>query len=434
MSSKDNTSTGNPLVDELALYTELPESPPLHPMTPQDRDVLERIEEPTDETPLVDEEIEFDDKNELGVLCAGITEHEDAMAHNSSEADIEMSIAGSSIAKDVTADVLSADRNKRVSSSGDRETPGWLELDPACYHDLHRSQPAMSSEELGRFLDMRLQDSPDDTLHRYGTLVGESSSLLGQHSEKLLQGNGKGKVGSAEDWEDGEDEPTSEPAKEGKQHGSMFNRPSRPASHTSHDGRTETTTTETKDAMEKQRIFSKQSKSVPKEKSKSPPSTVAEELRLISFMQKRMAHWKEKLATKGEPTENNAKEAASDIMGFNASMLDREDYDQMIAERNTEKSTNSGEAEEKLSHHEQTTAITALLYGLSVLKAATPAQQHDMVSRLMHERVRRLQPALAFEMIALLLELDTPKLLTLSVDNDAFHEKVTKIARAWVLR
>jgi len=345
-----------------------------------------------------------------------------------------MSIAGSSIAKDVTADVLSADRNKRVSSSGDRETPGWLELDPACYHDLHRSQPAMSSEELGRFLDMRLQDSPDDTLHRYGTLVGESSSLLGQHSEKLLQGNGKGKVGSAEDWEDGEDEPTSEPAKEGKQHGSMFNRPSRPASHTSHDGRTETTTTETKDAMEKQRIFSKQSKSVPKEKSKSPPSTVAEELRLISFMQKRMAHWKEKLATKGEPTENNAKEAASDIMGFNASMLDREDYDQMIAERNTEKSTNSGEAEEKLSHHEQTTAITALLYGLSVLKAATPAQQHDMVSRLMHERVRRLQPALAFEMIALLLELDTPKLLTLSVDNDAFHEKVTKIARAWVLR
>jgi len=56
MSSKDNTSTGNPLVDELALYTELPESPPLHPMTPQDRDVLERIEEPTDETPLVDEE------------------------------------------------------------------------------------------------------------------------------------------------------------------------------------------------------------------------------------------------------------------------------------------------------------------------------------------------------------------------------------------
>ncbi|CAC9893739.1 unnamed protein product [Aureobasidium pullulans] len=151
-------------------------------------------------------------------------------------------------------------------------------------------------------------------------------------------------------------------------------------------------------------------------------------------MQKRMAHWKEKLATKGESAENDAKEAARDNMGFNASMLDREDYDQMIAERNTEKSTNSGEAEEKLSHHEQNTAITALLYGLSVLKAATPAQQHDMVSRLMHERVRRLQPALAFEMIALLLELDTSKLLTLSVDNDAFHEKVTKIARAWVLR
>ncbi|THW32551.1 hypothetical protein D6D22_09561 [Aureobasidium pullulans] len=433
MYSKDNTSTGNPLVDELALYTELPKSPPLHPMTPEDRDVLERIEEPTDDTRLVDEEIEFDDKNELGMLAAGITQHEDAMAHvsDSSEANIETSIAGSCIAKDNTIDVPSADRNEHVSSSGDRETPGWFELDPAYYHDLHRSQPAMSREELGRFLDMRLQDSPDDTLHRYGALGSESSSLLGQHSEKLLQGNGKEKVGSTEDWEG---EPTSEPAKEGKRYGSMFNRPSRPASHISHDGCTETITTETKDALEKQRISPKQIKSVPKEKSKSPPSTVAEELRLISFMQKRMAHWKEKLATKGESAENDAKEAARDNMGFNASMLDREDYDQMIAERNTEKSTNSGEAEEKLSHHEQNTAITALLYGLSVLKAATPAQQHDMVSRLMHERVRRLQPALAFEMIALLLELDTSKLLTLSVDNDAFHEKVTKIARAWVLR
>ncbi|KAG2162204.1 hypothetical protein VTO58DRAFT_106320 [Aureobasidium pullulans] len=430
MSSKDNTNIGNPHVDELALDTDMPKSPPLHPMTPEDRDVLERIEE-LEEERLADEETEFDDQDELGVLFAGITEHEDVMAHNSSEANFETSIAGSCIAKDNTIDVPSADRNEHASSSGDRETPGWFELDPAYYQDLHRSQPAMSSEELGRFLDMRLQDSPDDTLHRYGALGSESSSLLGQHSEKLLQGDGKEKVGSTEDWED---EPTSEPAKEGKRYGSMFNRPSRPASHISHDGRTETTTTETKDALEKQRISPKQIKSVPNERHKPPPSTVAEELRLISFMQKRMAHWKEKLATKGESTENNAKEAASDIMGFNASMLDREDYDQMIAERNTEKSTNSGEAEEKLSHHEQTTAITALLYGLSVLKAATPAQQHDMVSRLMHERVRRLQPALALEMIALLVELDTPKLLTLSVDNDAFHEKVTKIARAWVSR
>ncbi|THX73153.1 hypothetical protein D6D04_08690 [Aureobasidium pullulans] len=431
MSSKDSTSTGNSHVDELALDTELPKSPPLHPMTPEDRDVLERIEEPTDDTRLVDEETEFDDQDELGVLFAGITEHEDVMAHDSSEADIETPIAGSCIAKDNTIDVPSADRNEHASSSGDRETPGWVELDSAYYHDLHGSQPAVSREKLGRFLDMRLQDSPDDTLHGYGALGSESSSLLGQPSEKLVQGNGKEKVGSTEDWEG---EPTSEPAKKGKRYGSMFNRPSRPASHISHDGRTETTTTETKDALEKQRISPKQIKSVPKEKSKSPPSTVAEELRLISFMQKRMAHWKEKLATKGESAENDAKEAASDIMGFNASMLDREDYDQMIAERNTERSTHNGEAEEKLSHHEQTTAITALLYGLSVLKAATPAQQHDMVSRLMHERVRRLQPALAFEMIALLVELDTPKLLTLSVDNDAFHEKVTKIARAWVLR
>lgn len=55
MSSKDNTSTGNPLVDELALYTELPKSPPLHPMTPEDRDVLERIEE-LEEERLADEE------------------------------------------------------------------------------------------------------------------------------------------------------------------------------------------------------------------------------------------------------------------------------------------------------------------------------------------------------------------------------------------
>ena len=185
----------------------------------------------------------------------------------------------------------SADRNEHASSSGDRETTGWVELDPAYYHDLHRSQPAMSKEELGRFLDMRLQDSPDDTLHRYGALGSESSSLLGQHSEKLVQGNGKGRVGSAEDWEDREDEPTSEPAKEGKRYGSMFNRPSRPASHTSHHGRTETTTTETEDALEKQRISPKQSMSVPKEKSKSLPSTISEELRLISFIQKRMAHW-----------------------------------------------------------------------------------------------------------------------------------------------
>ena len=55
MSSKNNTSTGNPHVDELALDTELPESPPLHPMTPEDRDVLERIEE-LEEERLADEE------------------------------------------------------------------------------------------------------------------------------------------------------------------------------------------------------------------------------------------------------------------------------------------------------------------------------------------------------------------------------------------
>lgn len=55
MSSKNNTSTGNPHVDELALDTEMPKSPPLHPMTPEDRDVLERIEE-LEEERLIDEE------------------------------------------------------------------------------------------------------------------------------------------------------------------------------------------------------------------------------------------------------------------------------------------------------------------------------------------------------------------------------------------
>ena len=55
MSSKDNTNIGKPHVDELALDTEMPKSPPLHPMTPEDRDVLERIEE-LEEERLADEE------------------------------------------------------------------------------------------------------------------------------------------------------------------------------------------------------------------------------------------------------------------------------------------------------------------------------------------------------------------------------------------
>jgi len=55
MSLKDNASTGNSHVDELALDTELPKSPSLHPMTPEDRDVLERIEE-LEEERLADEE------------------------------------------------------------------------------------------------------------------------------------------------------------------------------------------------------------------------------------------------------------------------------------------------------------------------------------------------------------------------------------------
>lgn len=42
-----------------------------------------------------------------------------------------------------------------------------------------------------------------------------------------------------------------------------------------------------------------------------------------------------------------------------------------------------------------------------------------------------MQPSLPFEINALLLELDTQKLLTMSVDEDALHTRAKKVARTW---
>ncbi|KAG9641119.1 hypothetical protein KCU64_g12672, partial [Aureobasidium melanogenum] len=165
-------------------------------------------------------------------------------------------------------------------------------------------------------------------------------------------------------------------------------------------------------------------------------TTLKDETEVNKYLSERLQHWKEMLAAKKHSSPDNEGEQSlpSDILDFNASMLDREDYDQMLHSAATDKQWDKIASEptlDKVSSSEQSTAINALLYGLTVLKAAMPMQQHEMVTSLLHSKVRKMQPSLAFEMNALLLELDTQNLLKMSVDEDALHAKAKKVARAW---
>lgn len=154
------------------------------------------------------------------------------------------------------------------------------------------------------------------------------------------------------------------------------------------------------------------------------------------FLLKRLQHWKDTLAAKkrSSPDNENEQNLSSDILDFNASMLGREDYDQMLRSVASNKQSDenaSNSTREEVSSFELSTAINALLFGLTVLKAATPVQQHEMATSLLHPKVRKMQPSLVFEMNALLLELDTQKLLAMSVDEDALHARAKKVARDW---
>ncbi|KAG9679795.1 hypothetical protein KCU99_g323, partial [Aureobasidium melanogenum] len=217
----------------------------------------------------------------------------------------------------------------------------------------------------------------------------------------------------------------------------VFDKSSRPLSPTSHEDAQERGPLD----MSKGKHTNKE-QLVSKDESTSDPwsnvmqTTIKDEAEVNKYLSKRLQHWKDKLATKKHPSLNNEDEQSlpSDILDFNASMLDREDYAEMLHSAATNKQwdkIDSNSTIEKVSSSEQSTAINALLYGLYVLKAASPIQQHEMVTSLLHPKVRKMQPSLAFEMNALLLELDTQKLLTMSVDEDALHVKAKKVARAW---
>lgn len=165
-------------------------------------------------------------------------------------------------------------------------------------------------------------------------------------------------------------------------------------------------------------------------------TTLKDEMDTNTFILKRLQYWKDMLTAKkcSSPDDEGEQSLPGDILDFNASMLDREDYDQMLHSAATNKQwdkTASKSILEKVSSSEQSTATDALLYRLTVLKAVTPMQQHEMVTSLLHPKVRKMQPSLAFEMNALLLDLDTQKLLTMSVDEDALHVRAKKVARAW---
>ncbi|KAG9951701.1 hypothetical protein KCU85_g2706, partial [Aureobasidium melanogenum] len=165
-------------------------------------------------------------------------------------------------------------------------------------------------------------------------------------------------------------------------------------------------------------------------------TTLKDETDASNFLLKRLQRWKDMLAAKKHSSLNNEDEQSlpGDILDFNASMLSREDYDDLLASATNKKKSikpSSKSTLEEVSSSEQSTAINALLYGLTVLKAATPIQQHEMVTSLLHPEVRKMQPSLAFEVNALLLELNTEKLLTMSADEDALHTRATKVARAW---
>ncbi|KAG9685080.1 hypothetical protein KCU95_g12622, partial [Aureobasidium melanogenum] len=165
-------------------------------------------------------------------------------------------------------------------------------------------------------------------------------------------------------------------------------------------------------------------------------TTLKDETDVNNFLLKRLQRWKDMLAAKKHSLLNNEDEQSlpGDILDFNASMLSREDYDDLLASATNKKQSTKPSSKstlEEVSSSEQSTAINALLYGLTVLKAATPIQQHEMVTSLLHPKVRKMQPSLAFEVNALLLELDTEKLLTMSADEDTLHIRAKKVARAW---
>ncbi|KAI5267135.1 hypothetical protein E4T47_08105 [Aureobasidium subglaciale] len=169
------------------------------------------------------------------------------------------------------------------------------------------------------------------------------------------------------------------------------------------------------------------------------PRMSFEELRLaaqpkaVAFMNDRVQYWKAKLAEQKDvsSTSEPEEELLAEVIDFNSSMLSREDYDQMIADRAADKNIILNKHEnEEVSESEKKAAITALIYNIDVLKAASSSRRHQMVSEVLHPSVRQLQPSVAFEMTALLLDIDTKGLLDVTVDGDALYDKTKAVAKA----
>ncbi|CAD0109240.1 unnamed protein product [Aureobasidium uvarum] len=204
----------------------------------------------------------------------------------------------------------------------------------------------------------------------------------------------------------------------------IFNRPSQSLSpisqHSAEEG----------DALNMSNGKQKAEKQVASDDQLNVPLTAED--RAKSFMRERLQHWKDILEEqKCSSLDDEFKGARLPVpLDFNASMLSREDYEEHLRDASGCDSTHATTSP-NVSPSEQSTATSALLYGLSVLKAAFPAQQHDMVTSLIHPKVRVLQPSLAFEMTALLLEIDTTKLLSMTVDEEALFARAKKVARAW---
>ncbi|KER00648.1 hypothetical protein AUEXF2481DRAFT_34884 [Aureobasidium subglaciale EXF-2481] len=91
-------------------------------------------------------------------------------------------------------------------------------------------------------------------------------------------------------------------------------------------------------------------------------------------MSDRVQYWKAKLAEQKDisSTDEPGEELLAEVIDFNSSMLSREDYDQMIADRAADKNIVLSKHEnEEVSESEKKAAITALIYGINVLKAAS---------------------------------------------------------------
>ncbi|KAI5256846.1 hypothetical protein E4T42_01418 [Aureobasidium subglaciale] len=219
----------------------------------------------------------------------------------------------------------------------------------------------------------------------------------------------------------------------GVTHGSIFNKPSHfvdDANHVEPAKISAHKTTEQKHVMARQ----------PTSQENSTSRDELEELRLaaqnkaVAFMSDRVQYWKAKLAEQKDisSTDEPGEELLAEVIDFNSSMLSREDYDQMIADRAADKNIVLSKHEnEEVSESEKKAAITALIYGINVLKAASSSQRHQTVSEVLHPRVRQLQPSLAFEMTALLLNIDTKRLLEVTVDGDALYNRTKAVAKTW---